>query len=343
MTSLQIVDPDEPYIVDPTVPILIQRLDDPDRRQRAYQVLRRHLRDTDIITLIDASGEYRLATLADLPGAENLSEARIEPVPPELAVRSLAGARSIVSRLRDPGGCPWDREQTPESLIRFVIEEAYEVGEAIRSGAPDDVSEELGDVLLQVLLQSKIAEERAEFTFDDVVEQLSNKLIRRHPHVFGDASASTSGEVERNWEQLKQAEKPKRTSAIDGAGKGLPSLMAAQAVQRRMRSAGFDWPNEDGAWAKLEEEIRELHDASGKDELHHELGDVLFMAARIGIARGIDAETALLDSLARQRRRFQHLETRLAETDRTITDAPFDELRALWDEAKALEHQKGGR
>jgi MazG family protein len=337
MSSYQVLDPDEPYFFDPTVPVVVRDLDSAERRQRAYSILRRSLQDSDAVTLVEADGHETVGRLADLQHSGPLREARVAAVHPESARRSIAGARAIVARLRGPGGCPWDREQSPESLIRFVIEEAYEVADAIRQGSPEDLADELGDVLLQVLLQSEIANETSAFNFDDVLETLNDKLVRRHPHVFGDVKVGSTDQVLKNWDQIKQAEKPdERKSALDGAGKGLPALMASQSVQRRARSVGFDWPA-GGAWRKLDEELQELREASTQEEVEHELGDVLFMVARIGIEHDVDAEAALAAAIGRVRSRFGFVEGRLNEAGRSIRDANVGEIESLWADAKRPE------
>lgn len=338
MSSLQQLDPDDPFIVDPTIAVVVSDLESPERRRRAYLALRRSLRDADPVTFVATDGTEVAGVLADLPSRGAFKALHVPGIPAEEARRSIAGARAIVARLRGPGGCPWDREQTPESLIRFVLEEAYEVAEAIRKGDPSEITDELGDLLLQVLLQSEIANETGAFAFDDVLEALAGKLVRRHPHVFGDVSAETSAQVVQTWDELKQAEKPRQNSVLDGVGKGLPALMAAQASQRKARSVGFDWPA-GGAWRKFEEELRELREAHSPEEIEHELGDVLFMAARIGLEHDIDAESALAAAIGRVRSRFQHVEERLSADGRAIRDAGPDELERLWTEAKRLEHR----
>ncbi|MFN0074761.1 MAG: nucleoside triphosphate pyrophosphohydrolase [Chloroflexota bacterium] len=338
MSSLQVLDPDEPFFFDPTIPVIVNDLESAERRQRAHAILRRSLRDTDALTLIDSTGAERDGCIADLLKAGPLRGVRVSPLPPMDARRSIAGARSIVARLRGPEGCPWDREQTPESLIRFVLEEAYEVADAIRHGTAAELADELGDLLLQVLLHSEIAQETGRFTFDDVLESLNEKLVRRHPHVFSDAIADSSAAVLKNWEQLKRAEKPDEPSSLDRAGNGQPALMAAQTIQRKARSAGFDWPP-GGAWIKFEEELQELRDASAPDEVEHELGDVLFMAARIGLEHGIDAESALAGAMGRVRSRFGHVERVLRDHGREVHEASNYELEQLWAEAKEVERE----
>jgi tetrapyrrole methylase family protein / MazG family protein len=337
MPSLQVLDPDEPYYFDPTVPVVVRDLASENRRQRAYSILRRTLRDADEVTFVYSDGREERASLEDLQHSGSLAEVRTSAVQAEGARRSISGARAIVARLRGPGGCPWDREQTPESLTRFVLEEAYEVAEAIRQGTASELADELGDLLLQVLLQSEIANETSQFDFDDVLEALTDKLVRRHPHVFGDVVAESSDQVLKNWDQIKSDEKPRaRKSALAGVGKGLPSLMAAQAVQRRARSVGFDWPA-GGARRKFEEELQELREASSQQDVQHELGDVLFMAARIGLEHDIDAEVALAEAIGRVQSRFGYVEARLEERGDSVSESDPDELERLWSEAKLVE------
>jgi MazG family protein len=349
MSSYQVLDPDEPYYFDPTVTLLVRDLESDNRRKRSYSALRQSLRDTDELMLVSPDGKETVGTVADLLTSGPLKELRVTPLAPDAARRSIAGARAIVARLRGPGGCPWDREQTPETLIRFVLEEAYEAAEAIRQGSPSEIADELGDVLLQVLLQSEIANETGKFDFADVLEALTDKLVRRHPHVFGDVMAESSDQVLVNWDRIKNSEKPNaRKASLDGVGKGLPSLMAAQAVQRRAQSVGFDWA-EGGARGKFEEELAELREASTAQDVEHELGDVLFMAARIGLDHGVDAEAALAAAIGRVQSRFRHVEERLLSRGSTVQDADSAELQSLWSEAKNIEraslngHEKSDR
>jgi tetrapyrrole methylase family protein/MazG family protein len=251
----------------------------------------------------------------------------------------MAGLRQIVHRLRAPGGCPWDREQTAQSLTKYVVEEAYEVVDAIEHHGSAEISEELGDLLLQVFLQAEIAEEAGDFSLNDVVAGLATKLIRRHPHVFADVAVSGSADVEANWEALKKAEKGERRSVLDGVPKSLPALAMAAEIQKRMRKTGFKWPDRAGAEAKLAEELAEVRDAATPTEAAAELGDVLFVLTELATWYGANAENALRHTNAKVDARFRYVEERVRERGVAIQDMPLEELVALWHEAKTLDHQ----
>lgn len=253
---------------------------------------------------------------------------------PEADVRRFDGLAAIVHRLHAPGGCPWDREQTHRSLRHYLLEETYEVLEAIDSGDPGRLVEELGDLLLQVLMHTSVGEREETFTFADVAEHLAHKLIRRHPHVFGDTTAENAEQVYQRWDELKRAEKPAATT-LSGVPASLPALAQAQSVQGRARRAGFDWPGMDGPIEKLAEELREFALASNPADREAEFGDILFVAAGIAQRLGIDAEQALLGATRRFRARFSALERIAADRQVDLKDATIDALLALWDEAKA--------
>ena len=282
----------------------------------------------------------------------------------------------LSARLRAPDGCPWDREQTHASLAKHLIEEAWELHDAIaalesaseaeRPRATADLAEELGDVLLQVVLHSQIAQERGDFDLADVQDGLVRKIVRRHPHVFGDASAATTRDVQRNWEAIKageraaagEGEKPK--GALDGVSRGLPALSASRELQDRASAVGYDWPTLDGVRAKISEELAELDEAlaeaghpdqitstqaSSVAALAHaqeELGDVLAVIVNLGRRSGIDAEAALRGANDKFRRRFGDVERRAATRGISLKDADFTTLDALWDEAKAAEREAKG-
>lgn len=255
-------------------------------------------------------------------------------------VRRFDGLHHVIDRLHAPDGCPWDREQTHESLRPHLLEESYEALEAIDRGDPGSLTEELGDVLLQVLMHAAVAERLDEFTFADVVEHIARKLIRRHPHVFGDTTASSAEEVYQNWEALKQKEKP-RESILDGVPATLPALAASQAIQGRARRIGFDWPDIEGRMDKLREEIDEFARAEPGPEQEDEFGDILFVATNIADSLGIDAEQALRGANAKFRRRFGHVERFATERGLDLKQMDLPALDALWDEAKALERDLG--
>jgi tetrapyrrole methylase family protein / MazG family protein len=258
----------------------------------------------------------------------------------------------LIARLRAPGGCPWDREQTHLSVKPMTIEEAYEVAEAIDLEDDLALAGELGDLLLQVVFHADLARERGAFAIEEVVRRVSEKMVRRHPHVFGDEKASTSGEVLRNWEALKQAERAAQgkeapnPSLLDGVSKGLPAILEAYQMTTKASRVGFDWPDPSGAQAKLDEEVAELREAEARrpadtKAVQEEIGDLLFAAVNVARLLGIDPESALKGSNRKFRRRFRHIEDRLRENGRTPADSNLEEMDALWNEAKAAERGSG--
>jgi tetrapyrrole methylase family protein / MazG family protein len=249
-------------------------------------------------------------------------------------VRSFDGMFQVVARLNAPDGCPWDREQTHASLRKHLLEETYEALDALDSGSPEEIAEELGDLLLQVLMHAEVGRREDTFSFGDITEQITRKLIRRHPHVFGKAKAESAEDVWQSWEQLKKQEKPEG-SILDGVPKTLPALAASQAIQGRARRVGFDWPDIEGPLDKLSEEIGELARAKDASERIDEFGDVLFVVANIGQRLGIDAEGALREANQKFRRRFSQMEA-LAQSRRLdMQEMDLEALDALWNEAKA--------
>jgi XTP/dITP diphosphohydrolase/tetrapyrrole methylase family protein/MazG family protein len=253
---------------------------------------------------------------------------------------------AIVKQLRRD--CPWDRAQTHESVKHLLIEEAYEVVEAIDENDWEALKNELGDIFLHVLFHSNIAEENGAFTLKDVIEAETEKLVRRHPHVFGDAAADDAASVEANWEQIKMQERDGEdeasSSVLDGVPQHLPALLRAHRMQEKAAGVGFDFPEREGAWAKVEEEIQEFreHAEAGASELEkeEEFGDVLFALVNYARRVGINPENALRRTNDKFVRRFQHIERRLAESERTVADVDLAEADALWDEAKELEAGK---
>jgi len=251
----------------------------------------------------------------------------------------------LIARLRAPGGCPWDREQTHESVKPMTIEEAYEVAHAIDEKDDGELAGELGDLLLQVVFHASIAEERGAFRLREVIDRVSEKMIRRHPHVFGGDEAATSGEVLRNWEAIKADERAAKgkddASMLDSVHRGLPAVMEAFQLTTKVSRVGFDWPGADAALAKLDEEALELREAV-KDEadpgaITEEVGDLLFMAVNVARLTGVDPESALKAANRKFRRRFRHIEERLRADGRKPADSTLAEMDRLWDEAKSLE------
>lgn len=245
-------------------------------------------------------------------------------------------ARAVVAVLRSEHGCPWDREQTLDSLRPFLLEEAHELLDAM-SGEPAAHCEELGDVLLQVLLQAQIRHEEETFSIEDVASALAEKLIRRHPHVFGDVCAADSAAVIRNWEQIKAREKPERTSVLDGLPAGLPALLQAQRMQRRAARIGFDWPDTTGVLEKIREEIGEVQERLAQQDAHavrEELGDLLFSLVNLARHLGVEAEDALLCANRKFSDRFRYVEQAASQAGRALTSCSLEELDVYWEQAK---------
>ncbi|MGB8583274.1 MAG: nucleoside triphosphate pyrophosphohydrolase [Candidatus Sulfotelmatobacter sp.] len=288
-------------------------------------------------------------------------------------------AVAIMERLRAPGGCPWDREQTFDSIKPYTLEETYEVLEAIDNRDWKELAGELGDLLLQVLFYSEMAAEQGTFSIDDVLDRLSDKLVNRHPHVFGEVKADTSAEVKRNWEALKTEERKKRDaktnasesaqtsskSILAGISSAMPSLLEAHKLSSRAAQVGFDWPNIEGLFDKLAEETNELRQhlqefpapgprpegrgvaGSGRqtvpeklrERLEEEVGDLFFVLVNIARYLSLDPESALRKTNRKFRRRFQWMEQRLNESGGTLETASMDELESLWQQAKQQEKQ----
>jgi tetrapyrrole methylase family protein/MazG family protein len=243
----------------------------------------------------------------------------------------------IMARLRGAGGCPWDREQTRESLKPFIIEEAYEVLEAIDEGDPVAIREELGDLLFQIVFQSRLSQERGEFDLSDVIAGIKNKMTLRHPHVFGDAQCKTSGEVVIKWDEIKKSEGKQRDSILEGVPKTLPALLRAKKIQDRAAKVGFDWERTADALEKLDEEVAEFRNAvenKKEHEIEDELGDILFMVVNISRFIGVNPEEALRKTISKFISRFRHIEMAAAEKGQKLADMPLAEMDALWDEAK---------
>ena len=269
-----------------------------------------------------------------------------EPTPEDTVAadaKTIAESIAIMARLRGPNGCPWDREQTFDTIKRHTLEETYEVFDAIERRAWPDLKDELGDLLLQVLFYAQMAAEAGYFTIEDVAANLNAKLIRRHPHIFGDVEATDSNAVLRNWEQIKRAEKAEKAEAqsslLDDIPRTMPAMLEASKLGSRAAKVGFDWPNTDGLFDKLEEEIAELkaelseqeHTATSAAE--EELGDVLFTAINLARHLKIDPESALRSCNAKFRRRFAAMEAAAGHADALAALTP-SQLEELWSQAK---------
>jgi MazG family protein len=259
---------------------------------------------------------------------------------------SIAGEKfqrlvEIMARLRGPGGCPWDREQTFDSIKPYTLEETYEVLDAIDRRDWPDLAEELGDFILQAVFFAQMASEQQLFSIEDALDAINQKLVRRHPHIFGEQTAETSGDVMKIWGEVKAAEKKDKgkggDSLLGGVPRALPALVEAQQIASRAAGVGFDWENSGQVVDKLHEELAEFAEAQRRaspDELEDELGDILFVIVNLARFAKVDPEQALRRSNAKFRERFGHIERRLAEQGKRLQDSNIQEMEALWQEAK---------
>jgi MazG family protein len=276
----------------------------------------------------------------------------LAPLAPELAVAGPWAMPWISARLRQPDGCPWDREQTHASLRKHLLEEAYEVYDALDAGPTPELASELGDLWLQIVLHAQLAAEAGIFDLTDVQAAIATKIVRRHPHVFGDAVAPTASDVNRQWERIKADERataaaesePDGTgattppgSALDGISPSMPALAASQEMQERAANLGYDWPTIDGVLDKVAEEADELRRAANDAEWSEEFGDLLFVLVNLARRRGIEAEAAVRAANVKFRRRFGSVERNAAAQGVALRDLEFEALDALWDAAKAEE------
>ncbi len=252
----------------------------------------------------------------------------------------------IMATLRSENGCPWDREQTLQTLRPYAVEEVYEVLDAIDRGDVDDHCEELGDLLLQVVFHAQLRREEDSFDFEDVAKSIADKLVRRHPHVFGDVLVADSGEVLRNWDAIKQGEKAGKGQAprplLDKVPVHLPALLKAHELQKTSAKVGFDWPSHHEVMAKVEEELAELREAiAGGDPaaMADELGDVLFVLANLGRHLGVQAEQSLQDACAKFRRRFGAVEAGAASSGKPLDQHSLEEMDVYWNRAKHAERK----
>ena len=243
----------------------------------------------------------------------------------------------IMSRLRGEDGCPWDKEQTRESLKPFLIEETYEVMEAIDEGNPEKIKEELGDLLFQIVFHCQIARERNEFDMNDVIQGIGKKMTGRHPHVFGGERYGTPEEVLKQWEERKREEGKNRESILEGIPKQLPSLLKAHRIQSRAARVGFDWERVEDVLRKLDEELSEFREAlarKDRGEIEDELGDIFFVLVNISRFVGVNPEDALRKTISKFISRFRYIEMKAAESEKHLSEMTLEEMDALWDEAK---------
>jgi MazG family protein len=260
------------------------------------------------------------------------------------AEQQLARLRAIMHRLRAPGGCPWDAEQTHESIVPNLIEETYETVDTIQRGDHEHLKEELGDLLLQVVFHSEIAEEAGHFDLNDVARGISEKLVRRHPHVFAESAADTTDAVLEQWDAIKRTEKGEQEkSYLHGVGKGLPALIRATKLQKKAAKVGFDWPDEAGVLAKIREELQELQAALDEENpiaVEDELGDLMFSVVNLVRFRKIDAEVLMANANRKFEKRFGEMERILAIRALALKVASPCQMEQAWDAAKSLESQE---
>lgn len=252
----------------------------------------------------------------------------------ERSSNSLDELRGIVARLRGPEGCPWDRKQTHASLKPYLIEECYEVLQALEEGTPQKLCEELGDLLLQIMLHAQVAAEDGQFDIEEVARGINNKLIHRHPHVFGGLKVEGALDVELNWEALKQEERGEGVSLLSSVPEQMPALVYSQSIQRRVAGVGFDWEEEEDIIDKLVEEVGEIKQAPDQQEKTKEFGDLLFTLVNIGRRLGIDSEMALRSTNQRFYQRFSCMEEACRQRGVSFGSLSSDEQNALWEEAK---------
>jgi XTP/dITP diphosphohydrolase len=241
---------------------------------------------------------------------------------------------SIMERLRKE--CPWDRKQTPYSLRQYILEEAHETVESIDNENWDELKKELGDLMLQIVFQAEIAKEENRFSLQEVIHHINEKLIRRHPHVFGDAQVKDENDVKNNWEQIKVREE-NRQSVLEGVPKNLSALLRSQRLQEKAANVGFDWSDEKGVWDKIREEIKEIEQASQQNDRHNlenEIGDLLFSIVNLARFKRLSAEDALRKTINKFIARFQYIERKLSESNKTLSQSSLEEMDRFWEESK---------
>ena len=266
------------------------------------------------------------------------SEAAPSPNLAECFVQLVA----VIDRLRSPQGCPWDRKQTPQSMAPYLLEETYEVLESITEQDHQGLKEELGDLLLHILFQGRMAQEAGHFTLEASLQAITDKLIRRHPHVFGDHEARDDQAINQTWESIKQQEKG-RASRLEGIPRALPALTRARRMQEKAASVGFDWPDIQPVWGKVDEELGELRQAcegAQPEAITEEFGDLLFSLVNLGRFLKLDPEEALRRTMAKFEHRFQGIERELARRGRRIEEASLDEMDAIWNQFRTNQPQQ---
>jgi tetrapyrrole methylase family protein/MazG family protein len=328
----------------PDVPALVSHMHSKGVASEVKGVLGSAYPGTHVVKLIHATSasgrKVESLPLSDIDGRGSLSALTSLYVPPLEVGTSVEALQELVARLRAPDGCPWDREQTHESLRRHLLEESYEALAAMDAGSVEGMREEFGDLLLQIMLNSQIASEQGEFRLGDVSKRIHDKIVRRHPHVFGDLKLDGVEGVLANWEKLKERERDEKAEPgglLEGVPQALPALIQAQEYQERAARVGFDWPELEGVLDKIAEEIREVKDAKAPSALAAELGDLLFALVNLARWKGVDAESALRAANVRFKKRFGFVEQGARLRRQRLSDLTLEDMEALWQQAKAAE------
>ncbi|HLO27565.1 MAG TPA: nucleoside triphosphate pyrophosphohydrolase [Anaerolineales bacterium] len=322
----------------PDLPVLITNIDSRELALHLKDVLLTAYPKDQAIYVVRGS-DRREEVLSEVSG-DGFSKGSCLYVPALSEGTSFESFVEVVAHLRAPNGCPWDREQTHDSLRKHLLEESYEAISAIDSGNFMDMREEFGDLLLQIVLQSQIANEEGQFNVNQVVQGIYSKIIRRHPHVFGDLKLEGVEGVLVNWEKLKEKERGKKQDGkglLDGVPLALPALNQAQEYQDRAARVGFDWPEIEGVLEKIAEEIEEVKHATNEKELAAEIGDLLFALVNLARWKKIDSESALRGTNMKFKKRFGYVEQGAKKQERDLSSLTLDEMEALWQEAKRLE------
>ena len=319
----------------PDMPVLFTEVNSHELALHLKNVLLTTYPAEHVVQLVDR-GKRKEERLGELSSFD-FSQSTCLYIPPLGDGTSFESFAEIVAHLRAPNGCPWDREQTHESLRKHLLEESYEAISAIDSGDFGDMREEFGDLLLQIVLQSQIANEEGQFNVNQVVQGIHSKIVRRHPHVFGDLKLDGVDGVLANWEKLKENErrgKKEEKGLLDGVPPALPALSQAQEYQDRAARVGFDWPEIEGVLEKIAEEIEEVKRATDQKELAAEIGDLLFALVNLARWKKVDAESALRETNLKFRKRFAYVEQGAKRQGRELSTLSLDEMESLWQEAK---------
>ena len=332
----------------PDVPVLVAQIYSRMVAAEVKVTLNTLYPDEHPVQLVHAAGTQNEMvehlSLYEIDRSEHIGLQTVLYVPPLAEGTSFEAFQEIIAHLRAPDGCPWDKEQTHLSLRTHLIEEAYEALAALDTEDPEKMAEEFGDLLLQIVLNAQIASEEGEFGMSDILKGIYDKIIRRHPHVFGEVHVEGVGGVLKNWEKLKADERLNSSEPekglLGGVPLALPALIQAQEYQDRAARVGFDWPEIEGVLEKIVEEIQEVREAANEQELAGELGDLFFALVNLARWKKIDAESALRGTNSRFRQRFAHVEAGAKKQSRNVSELTLDEMEALWQEAKTINQSR---